>query len=153
MTVPVATSAYLQADIAVDALEATSLGATGATNAIAVLAASTQLGLLNAPDLYSEEPLVGPGPKAYVSLDAPVCGPRNARRTGAGLCRMQLAWHGARLVSRLRSPVNTEGAGGTDATGAQGASRAHTGSMQATSNAAPRDAAPAECNRTSAARH
>ena len=54
------------------------------------------------------------------------------------------------LVSRPRSPVNTEGG---DAPGAQGARRAHTGSMQPTSNAAPRDAAPAECNRTSGTRH
>src|SRR6476659_4203965 len=54
------------------------------------------------------------------------------------------------LVSRPRSPVNTEGGG---APGAQGARRAHTGSMQPTSNAAPRDAAPAECNRTSGTRH
>ena len=53
-------------------------------------------------------------------------------------------------VSRPRSPVNTEGG---DAPGAQGARRAHTGSMQPTSNAAPRDAAPAECNRTSGTRH
>jgi hypothetical protein len=49
-----------------------------------------------------------------------------------------------------RSPVNTEGG---DAPGAQGARRAHTGSMQLTSNAAPRDAAPAECNRTSRTRN
>ena len=73
------------------------------------------------------------------------------------------------LVSRPRSPVHTEGG---DAPGAQGARRAHTASMQPTSNpppprlrrnlakarsqstratagAAPRDAGPAECNRTS----
>jgi hypothetical protein len=35
----------------------------------------------------------------------------------------------------------------------KGARRAHTGSMQPTSNAAPRDAAPAECNRTSGTRY
>ena len=56
----------------------------------------------------------------------------------------------ASLVSRFRSAVNTEGG---DAPGAQGARRAHTGSMQPTSNAAPRDAAPAESNRTSETRH
>jgi hypothetical protein len=56
---------------------------------------------------------------------------------------------GSNLVSRLRSSVDTEGG---DAPGAQGARRAHTGSMQPTSNAAPRDAAPAECNRTSETR-
>src|SRR4029450_5397388 len=54
------------------------------------------------------------------------------------------------LVPRPRSPVNTEGG---DAPRAQGARRAHTGSMQPTSNAAPGDAAPAECNRTSGTRY
>ena len=39
-------------DIAVDPLEGTNLCATGAPNAIAVLAASTKGGLLHAPDLY-----------------------------------------------------------------------------------------------------
>jgi hypothetical protein len=43
--------------------------------------------------------------------------------------------------------------GGGDAPGAHGARRAHTGSMQPTGNAAPRDAAPAERNRTSGTRH
>jgi fructose-1,6-bisphosphatase/sedoheptulose 1,7-bisphosphatase-like protein len=39
-------------DIAVDPLEGTNLCATGAPNAIAVLAASSKGGLLHAPDLY-----------------------------------------------------------------------------------------------------
>jgi fructose-1,6-bisphosphatase class II len=59
-------------DIAVDPLEGTNLCATGAPNAIAVLAASSQGGLLHAPDLYMEKLVVGPSSKEHVSLDAPV---------------------------------------------------------------------------------
>jgi fructose-1,6-bisphosphatase class II len=59
-------------DIAVDPLEGTNLCATGAPNAIAVLAASDRGGLLHAPDLYMEKLVVGPSAKSAVSLDAPV---------------------------------------------------------------------------------
>jgi fructose-1,6-bisphosphatase class II len=59
-------------DIAVDPLEGTNLCATGAPNAIAVLAASSKGGLLHAPDLYMEKLVVGPSAKQAVSLDAPV---------------------------------------------------------------------------------
>ncbi len=59
-------------DIAVDPLEGTNLCATGAPNAIAVLAASEKGGLLHAPDLYMEKLVVGPTSKDHVSLDAPV---------------------------------------------------------------------------------
>ena len=59
-------------DIAVDPLEGTNLCATGAPNAIAVLAASEGEGLLHAPDLYMEKLIVGPNAKDVVSLDAPV---------------------------------------------------------------------------------
>jgi fructose-1,6-bisphosphatase II / sedoheptulose-1,7-bisphosphatase len=59
-------------DIAVDPLEGTNLCATGAPNAIAVLAASSKGGLLHAPDLYMEKLVVGPSSKQAVSLDAPV---------------------------------------------------------------------------------
>ena len=59
-------------DIAVDPLEGTNLCATGAPNAIAVLAASDRGGLLHAPDLYMEKLVVGPSSKHAVSLDAPV---------------------------------------------------------------------------------
>jgi fructose-1,6-bisphosphatase II len=59
-------------DIAVDPLEGTNLCATGAPNAIAVLAASNKGGLLHAPDLYMEKLVVGPSSKDAVSLDAPV---------------------------------------------------------------------------------
>src|SRR5436190_20771098 len=57
-------------DIAVDPLEGTNLCATGAPNAITVLAASSKRGLLHAPDLYMEKLVVGPSSKDVVSLDA-----------------------------------------------------------------------------------
>jgi len=59
-------------DIAVDPLAGTNLCATGAPNAIAVLAASERGGLLHAPDLYMEKIVVGPSSKGAVDLDAPV---------------------------------------------------------------------------------
>jgi fructose-1,6-bisphosphatase II len=63
---------YEAVDIAVDPLEGTNLCATGAPNAIAVMAAATQGGLLHAPDLYMEKLVVGPSSKDAVSLDASV---------------------------------------------------------------------------------
>jgi fructose-1,6-bisphosphatase II len=63
---------YDEVDIAVDPLEGTNLCATGAPNAIAVLAASDKGGLLHAPDLYMEKLVVGPSSKDVVDLDAPV---------------------------------------------------------------------------------
>src|SRR6184192_1211225 len=63
---------YDEVDIAVDPLEGTNLCATGAPNAIAVLAASERGGLLHAPDLYMEKLVVGPSSKDSVNLDAPV---------------------------------------------------------------------------------
>ena len=59
-------------DIAVDPLEGTNLCATGAANAITVLAASDEGGLLHAPDLYMEKLIVGAPAKHVVDLDAPV---------------------------------------------------------------------------------
>ncbi|BBB33168.1 fructose-1,6-bisphosphatase II [Thermotomaculum hydrothermale] len=56
-------------DIAVDPLEGTNLCATGANNAIAVIAASERGGLLNAPDIYMEKIIVPPSAKGKVSLD------------------------------------------------------------------------------------
>ena len=61
-----------QVDIAVDPLEGTNLCATGAPNALAVMATSDRGGLLHAPDLYMEKLVVGPGARDAVSLDAPV---------------------------------------------------------------------------------
>ncbi len=63
---------YQAVDIAVDPLEGTNLCATGAPNAIAVLAAATKGGLLHAPDLYMEKLVVGPSSSDAVDLDAPV---------------------------------------------------------------------------------
>src|SRR6476660_3608839 len=63
---------FSQVDIAVDPLEGTNLCATGAPNAIAVLAASNKGGLLHAPDLYMEKLVVPPPSKHVVDLDAPV---------------------------------------------------------------------------------
>jgi len=63
---------YPQVDIAVDPLEGTNLCATGAPNAIAVLAASEHGGLLHAPDLYMEKLVVGPSSRDVVDLEAPV---------------------------------------------------------------------------------
>jgi len=63
---------FTEVDIAVDPLEGTNLCATGAPNAIAVLAVSNRGGLLHAPDLYMEKLVVGPSSKDHVSLDAPV---------------------------------------------------------------------------------
>ncbi len=61
-----------QIDIAVDPLEGTNLCATGANNAIAVIAASEKGGLLNAPDIYMEKIIVPPAARGKVSLDLSV---------------------------------------------------------------------------------
>jgi fructose-1,6-bisphosphatase II / sedoheptulose-1,7-bisphosphatase len=65
-------SQFPQVDIAVDPLEGTNLCATGAPNALAVLSASEQGGLLHAPDIYMEKLVVGPSSRDVVDLDAPV---------------------------------------------------------------------------------
>jgi len=64
--------AGLPVDIAVDPLEGTNLCATGATNAIAVLAAAEKGGLLHAPDIYMDKLVVGPSSRGHVDIDAPV---------------------------------------------------------------------------------
>jgi fructose-1,6-bisphosphatase class II len=61
-----------EVDIAVDPLEGTNLCATGAPNAIAVLAAAEKGGLLYAPDTYMDKIIVGPGCGEGIDLDAPV---------------------------------------------------------------------------------
>ena len=63
---------FPEVDIAVDPLEGTNLCATGAANAITVLAASERGGLLHAPDCYMEKLVVGPPCKDGIDLDAPV---------------------------------------------------------------------------------
>ena len=59
-------------DIAVDPLEGTNLCATGASNSIAVLAASEKGGLLNAPDIYMDKLVVGPSSRGKTDINAPV---------------------------------------------------------------------------------
>lgn len=59
-------------DIAVDPLEGTNSCATGAPDAIAVLAAAEAGGLLHAPDIYMEKIVVGPTARGTVHIDAPV---------------------------------------------------------------------------------
>src|SRR5262245_26345022 len=61
----------VEVDIAVDPLEGTNLCATGAPNAIAVLAASNKGGLLHAPDCYMNKIIVGPTAKNVIDIDAP----------------------------------------------------------------------------------
>ena len=63
---------YEAIDIAVDPLEGTNLCATGAPNAITVMAAAEKGGLLNAPDLYMEKLVVAAPAKGKVNLDFPV---------------------------------------------------------------------------------
>jgi fructose-1,6-bisphosphatase class II len=72
-------------DIAVDPLGGTNLCCTGEPNAIAVLAASDEGGLLHAPDLYMEKLVVGPDARHAVFLDAPVA--HNLRGIARALSR------------------------------------------------------------------
>lgn len=58
--------------IAVDPLEGTNLCATGSPNAITVLAASEENGLLFAPDIYMEKIVVGPTARGKIDIEAPV---------------------------------------------------------------------------------
>jgi fructose-1,6-bisphosphatase class II len=63
---------HSEVDIAVDPLEGTNLCATGANNAIAVLAVAEPGGLLHAPDCYMEKIIAGPACRGAIDLDAPV---------------------------------------------------------------------------------
>jgi len=72
-------------DIAVDPLEGTNLCATGAPDAIAVLAAAERGGLLHAPDVYMEKIVVGPTARGHVHIDAPVAA--NLRNIAAAFGR------------------------------------------------------------------
>ena len=63
---------YPEIDIAVDPLEGTNLCATGASSAIAVLAASERGGLLCAPDCYMDKIVAGPACRGALDIDAPV---------------------------------------------------------------------------------
>ncbi len=59
-------------DIAVDPLEGTNLCATGAPDAVSVLAAAERGGLLYAPDVYMDKIVVGPTARGTIHIDAPV---------------------------------------------------------------------------------
>jgi fructose-1,6-bisphosphatase II / sedoheptulose-1,7-bisphosphatase len=60
-------------DIALDPLEGTTITAKAGPNALAVLAAAEEGGLLNAPDVYMDKLAVGPGyPRDIISLDKSV---------------------------------------------------------------------------------
>jgi fructose-1,6-bisphosphatase class II len=72
-------------DIAVDPLEGTNLCATGASGAIAVLAAAERGGLLHAPDIYMDKIVVGPTAAGSIHLDAPVA--ENLRNIAQALKR------------------------------------------------------------------
>lgn len=72
-------------DIAVDPLEGTNLCATGAPDAIAVLAASERGGLLYAPDVYMDKIVVGPTARGTIHIDAPVA--ENLRNIAAAFGR------------------------------------------------------------------
>jgi fructose-1,6-bisphosphatase II len=70
--VGLATVSSLKVDIAVDPLEGTNLVASGANNAIAVMAMSEAGGLLHCPDTYMEKLIVGPSAAGKVDITAPV---------------------------------------------------------------------------------
>lgn len=67
----VGTGSGVELDIALEALEGTTLTAKAMPNALAVIAAAPRGGLLQAPDLYMEKLAVGPGYEpGVVDLDA-----------------------------------------------------------------------------------
>jgi len=62
----------LEVEIAVDPLEGTNLCATGAANAISVIAMGPKGSLLRAPDTYMEKIAVGPDARGVIDLTRPV---------------------------------------------------------------------------------
>ncbi|WP_079945802.1 class II fructose-bisphosphatase, partial [Salmonella enterica] len=59
-------------DIAVDPIEGTRMTAMGQANALAVLAVGDKGCFLNAPDMYMEKLIVGPGAKGAIDLNLPL---------------------------------------------------------------------------------
>jgi len=59
-------------DIAVDPIEGTRMTAMGQANALAVLAVGHKGSFLNAPDMYMEKLIVGPGAKGAIDLALPL---------------------------------------------------------------------------------
>ena len=83
-------SGFPAVDIAVDPLEGTNLCATGAPNAIAVLAASERGGLLHAPDLYMEKIIAPPAKARWISTrQSPTI---SARLRGASIATSRTWW-------------------------------------------------------------
>jgi len=70
-------------DIAVDPIEGTRMTAMGQSNALAVLAVGDKGSFLNAPDMYMEKLVVGPGAKGQINLDLPLA--ENLRNIAASL--------------------------------------------------------------------
>ena len=70
-------------EIAVDPLEGTNLCATGAPNAISVIAIGSKGKMLRAPDTYMDKIAVGPGAKGVVDIDRPPG--ENLRKVAAAL--------------------------------------------------------------------
>jgi fructose-1,6-bisphosphatase II / sedoheptulose-1,7-bisphosphatase len=68
----VGTGSGREVDVALDPLEGTTICATGAPNALAVIAMAEKGGFLNAPDVYMDKIAVGDGlPDDLVDLDEP----------------------------------------------------------------------------------
>ena len=61
-----------EVDIAVDPIEGTRMTAMGQANALAVLAVGDKGTFLNAPDMYMEKLIVGPGAKGAIDLNLPL---------------------------------------------------------------------------------
>ncbi len=59
-------------DIAVDPIEGTRMTALGQANALAVMAVGDKGTFLNAPDMYMEKLVVGPGAKGIIDLNLPL---------------------------------------------------------------------------------
>ena len=97
-------------DIALDPLEGTTITAKAGPNALAVLAAAEEGGLLNAPDVYMEKLAVGPGyPEGIISLEKSVRENVEAVAHAKGVaadeiivCVLDRARHGE-LIAELRS--------------------------------------------------
>lgn len=70
-------------DIAVDPIEGTRMTAMGQANALAVLAVGDEGCFLNAPDMYMEKLIVGPGARGAIDLNLPLT--ENLKRIAVAL--------------------------------------------------------------------
>ena len=90
-------------DIAVDPIEGTRMTAMGQANALAVLAVGDKGCFLNAPDMYMEKLIVGPGAKGTIDLNLPLAD--NLAVSGKDCGRLE------RLVNSCASYHVTKGLG------------------------------------------